>query len=827
MLLLLLACNQVETTVEVPQSTETVMNPFQSEEFEACLVENLPTGMDRLIQLRDGVPPDPTEITILEQCLNTGSAAGSMVSGESSGNPRKANWEGPNPFQEQVIETCLLEMLPGGMQRLTQLREGAWVEQIEIDILNTCMAEQSPSASAGGGKIVWTGGNPFLDQALEACLLEGLSGGPERLAELRNNILPTDDEFDVLNSCTALAARQSGQSNWSDTNPFSDPNITTCLLDAIPGGANRLEELQGNARPTSAEIQALNDCIASSLGATVGIGGSGSGGAGGTSGPTAEVKINSGIPVSTSQLTLEPPKAVVSRVNFPTASLAALCEGNPQSALMHDANDTFYRLLRSREVWDVGCTGKGSVIVIIDSTDSAHPAYADQVILELCIASEQAIATCDNGEKYEEGPGAASGDSAHGTSVTGAVNHFAPEAQLILIKPAGSTGSSVGDTKGAYEWVVSNATKYKIDAAVMSFGSGQSERELYRAGLDDKCPNDHPLSSTFAQMKTLGVMPIFASGNDGQLSMLGFPACLNSTVSVGATDEFGNVATYSNSHQDLTLLAPAGFRIPVGYDGGYGTPEGTSFAAPAYAALVAIGRQIRADITVDELIQASRHASRRIDDVQVSDLRLIDFLGFAQHLTGQPIPFRQSNLISIDATYDIYGGQTLVAYRLERELMGVPFDTRTVTALDVIASFGPQCRISEGRVTSRAPGECVIKITSQPLTDDGRDTGVPATKLIRLRSREVRPSDIQGEIHLQKQQSVQIADITRQFSMNFAGSWFTDVNILSGGNEVCSYSERQLKLVTLGSGNCNVLIKHTPTDSNIRSKTIIVTIKVN
>ena len=159
--------------------------------------------------------------------------------------------------------------------------------------------------------------------------------------------------------------------------------------------------------------------------------------------------------------------------------------------------------------------------------------------------------------------------------------------------------------------------------------------------------------------------------------------------------------------------------------------------------------------------------------------------------------------------------------------MGVPFDTRTVTALDVIASFGPQCRISEGRVTSRAPGECVIKITSQPLTDDGRDAGVPATKLIRLRSREVRPSDIQGEIHLQKQQSVQITAITRQFRMNFAGSWFTDVNILSGGNEVCSYSERQLKLVTLGSGNCNVLIKHTPTDSNIRSKTIIVTIKVN
>jgi hypothetical protein len=495
---------------------------------------------------------------------------------------------------------------------------------------------------------------------------------------------------------------------------------------------------------------------------------------------------------------------------------------------VYEENNTFYRLLRSLEVWDVGCTGKGTVIVVIDSTDSSHPDFADRVILELCIGVEGESDPCSNGEMFEEGVGAAAGDSDHGTSVTGAVNHFAPEASFILIKPAGSTRNGVGNTSGAYEWIVSNATKYGIDAAVMSFGSGQSERELHRAGLDDKCPNDHPSSPTFAQMKNLGVMPIFASGNDGRLSMLGFPACLNSTVSVGATDEYGNVATYSNSHEDLTILAPSGFRMPVGYDAGYDSLEGTSFAAPVYAALVAIGRQIRPDITVDELIQASRYAARSVDDVKVPDLRLIDFLGFAQHLAGQTIPPRETILYAIDATYNIYVGQTLEAHYLADKLTSQSSDVESLTSFEVIDLFGPQCRLSLNKIRSYAPGECILKLTIQPLTDEGQRIGSPEIKLVRIRSSEARASDIHGEIRLQKHQSVMANDIANQFDLQFSGAYIIKVDILAGESEVCSWSERQSKLITLASGTCTVLITKISVDSvDTQDQAILITIKAD
>ena len=814
------------TATNSAKSTWSGENPFKNTQIEGCLTETLSGGAQRLNQLIENTAPTQDDLDALNACQSNNSNRTDRVS-----------WSGGNPFHDETIEVCIIEGLPNGMERLTELRDDLAPSADELDLLNACQSNNSNRTD----RVNWSGGNPFHDETIKVCIIEGLPNGMERLTELRDDLAPSVDELDLLNACNALVARQSGQSNWSDDNPFADPNLAKCLLDTLDGGTVRLEELQGNSRPTSVEIQALNNCIGDLAGTTgesasAGTGetgesasaGTGETGGSASAGPSTTVKINHGIPVSTNQLTLEDSQKTASRANFPQESLAALCAGDSESAHVYEENNTFYRLLRSLEVWDVGCTGKGTVIVVIDSTDSSHPDFADRVILELCIGVEGESDPCSNGEMFEEGVGAAAGDSDHGTSVTGAVNHFAPEASFILIKPAGSTKNGVGNTSGAYEWIVSNATKYGIDAAVMSFGSGQSERELHRAGLDDKCPNDHPSSPTFAQMKNLGVMPIFASGNDGRLSMLGFPACLNSTVSVGATDEYGNVATYSNSHEDLTILAPSGFRMPVGYDAGYDSLEGTSFAAPVYAALVAIGRQIRPDITVDELIQASRYAARSVDDVKVPDLRLIDFLGFAQHLVGQTIPPRETILYAIDATYNIYVGQTLEAHYLADKLTSQSSDVESLTSFEVIDLFGPQCRLSLNKIRSYAPGECILKLTIQPLTDEGQKIGSPEIKLVRIRSSEARASDIHGEIRLQKHQSVMANDIANQFDLQLAGAYIIKVDILDGESEVCSWSERQSKLITLASGTCTVLITNISVDSaGTQDQSILVTIKVD
>ena len=62
-----------------------------------------------------------------------------------------------------------------------------------------------------------------------------------------------------------------------------------------------------------------------------------------------------------------------------------------------------------------------------------------------------------------------------------------------------------------------------------------------------------------------------ASGNDG-LNIAANPAASPATVSVGATDEYGNVAPYSNT--EANIYAPGSAM----YDGKI--HHGTSFASP-------------------------------------------------------------------------------------------------------------------------------------------------------------------------------------------------------------------------------------------------------
>ena len=852
MLFLLLSCSQTEEIVDTQSGLGIMTNPFQSVEFESCLVENLPTGMARLIKLRDGAVASQAEINILTECINSAKVTAPVVDGGTNATPRRANWQGPNPFQDEYLEACILESLSGGTERLTELREGVWVEQAEFDVLNNCLTQLSQRGSGGalgGGKVIWEGGNPFLNEELEACLIESLPDGLERLVELREDAYLVQNELDLLNNCARQVARASGKANWAGTNPFTESNLKECLLENLPGGAARLKELQKDAAPTSSEIQVLNECIVTGQANRVGSSaGNGSGGSGGSSstdgdsrGPSADIDIKPSVPIGKERIEVVD-KVVPTRTTFPKNSLSALCDGNPDSAHSVDMNQPFYRLMRSQEIWELGCTGKGTVIVVIDSTDSSHPDFSENVILELCIGTKWGSGLCPNGEKFQEGKGSAAGDSSHGTSVTGAVNHFAPETQFILIKPAGSSGGFVGDTSGAYDWVISNATKYGIDAAVMSFGSGQSERELHREGRTDKCPNDHPVSPQFTQMRNLGVVPIFASGNDGQLDLLGFPACLNTTVSVGAADQYGNVQLYSNSHKDLTVLAPAGFQIPVGYDGGYGSPHGTSFAAPAYGALIAIGRQIQPDITVDELIEASRFSARPIDDVEVSNMRLIDFLGFAQHLAGQNIPERNSSLYTLDANYDIYVGETLRGDNPELSQLfpNIKKDGYYQYSIRIIDGFGEHCRTkTRESIGSLSPGKCVVAIERNELKKvDNRMWGPcpecgSFTKIIQVRSSKVTQSAVNGSLQIGRYESIIASKLVEQFGLTTPVSTFrsrVEVDILEGGDEVCSYATESEKIISISPGVCTVLLWSTysalDTGRRVDMKSIIVRIRV-
>lgn len=327
------------------------------------------------------------------------------------------------------------------------------------------------------------------------------------------------------------------------------------------------------------------------------------------------------------------------------------------------ANEDFFNLVGAIETWELGYTGKGAVVAIIDGGfEVNHPDFTDRIILEVCLSSKYMDQKCPNGENIQEGTGVLktpdNESGYHGTGVAGVVHQFAPDARFIFLEPQNSGGGRVGSTTLAYDWLLDNAERYGIDAVVMSYGSTVSQRESLISGED--CPDPYDENETFTALQKLGVVPIAASGNDGFLAGSGTPACYPDVASVGWANQYGLVHNASNVTENLTLLAPSGLQVAISEfedRGLYDSFAGTSGAAPVVGALIAIARQIDPDATPNELIKLARSTAYSIDDVLVKDIRLVDFLAFSQTLSGGTVSPKKDISIKPNTVINLFVGE--------------------------------------------------------------------------------------------------------------------------------------------------------------------------
>ena len=403
-----------------------------------------------------------------------------------------------------------------------------------------------------------------------------------------------------------------------------------------------------------------------------------------------------------------------------------------------DANKDYFDLVQSIETWNLGYTGEGSVVAIIDSGfDVTHPDFTDRIILEVCLSAEYMDDKCPNGKDLAEGPGAlyppTKFSGTHGTGVAGAVHQFAPDARFIFIEPVGGGAGNVGRVDFAYDWVLDNAQRYGIDALVMSYGEGVSQREALVTGED--CPDPEDENEKFAAMKALGVVPIAASGNDGFLeSAGGMPGCYEEVASVGWANKYGLVHIDSNVDENLTLLAPAGLQVAaadIEDVGPYGSFPGTSGAAPVVGALIAIARQINPGATADDLMELARATAYSVDDFLVKDIRLVDFLTFSQTLAGVTVSPKKDISLKPDGVVNLLIGESVSENDLCRA-GGFSLDCSDGGAQKTVFNFPPE-RISgfasicktpsfsdswdSGVIVGVAPGTCFFSVKIAPWFD--------------------------------------------------------------------------------------------------------------
>ena len=213
--------------------------------------------------------------------------------------------------------------------------------------------------------------------------------------------------------------------------------------------------------------------------------------------------------------------------------------------------------------------------------------------------------------------GSCADDNGHGTHVSGTITGNANNgrgvagvafnSQLAMCKAlSGPLGQgSTADVANCIRWAHDKGAK----VISMSLGGGASTT-LQQA-----------VQYAWANGGTGGSLLVAAAGNDGD-STLNYPAAYAEVVSVAATDNRDQRASFSNANSDVEVAAP-GVNVLSSYNGSdsdYTTLSGTSMATPHASGVAAIiwdkyptaaASTIRAklDAAVDDLGAAGRDTS--------------------------------------------------------------------------------------------------------------------------------------------------------------------------------------------------------------------------
>ncbi|WP_019632930.1 S8 family peptidase [Actinomadura atramentaria] len=225
-------------------------------------------------------------------------------------------------------------------------------------------------------------------------------------------------------------------------------------------------------------------------------------------------------------------------------------------------------------------TGRGVTVAVVDSgVNAANPQLAGQVLPAVDVTRTGA-ADCVG----------------HGTEVAGliaakrGVTPFygvAPDAKILPIKfAAQSTGVDSGLVAKAIDQAVAKHADV-INISTQSIGDDPRLRAAVKLALDR------------------GIPVVAAAGNldrkRGDVPELMYPGGYPGVITVGAVDRTGSITQFSNPKTPVTVIAPGKDIITTSADGHYIAKDGTSFAAPIVAGVVALIKQAYPDLTPGQI----------------------------------------------------------------------------------------------------------------------------------------------------------------------------------------------------------------------------------
>jgi hypothetical protein len=235
-------------------------------------------------------------------------------------------------------------------------------------------------------------------------------------------------------------------------------------------------------------------------------------------------------------------------------------------------------------------------IAILDTAlDTSLPIFKDKILFEACVTQ---WSSCPNGLSEMEGSNSSTlkpewiskNGFDHGTQIASIAVATNPNVKIVFVRIIGtsSTGlrqsTSEATVYNALDWVIRNKDKFNIQAVSMSQGhsAGRNPDPNY-------CPSTPITEGKINQLITAGIPVFFPTGNARNYSKIDWPACIPSSVAIGATMPAETIAIYSNHDPLLTdffalgqvkAINPGGRVVNVG-----GTSAATVIAATQWATI--------------------------------------------------------------------------------------------------------------------------------------------------------------------------------------------------------------------------------------------------
>lgn len=258
------------------------------------------------------------------------------------------------------------------------------------------------------------------------------------------------------------------------------------------------------------------------------------------------------------------------------------------------------RMIHAPEVWEDAQRGKGAIVAILDTgCQPDHPDLQDRIIDGKNFTSDfggDALNFDDN--------------NGHGTHVAGTVAAsyredggiagVAPAAHLLILKVL--TGEGSGEYQGiidgihyAVDW--RGPAGEKVSVISMSLGGPENVAELHVA---------------IKRAVAAGIPVVCAAGNEGDdlhdTDEFAYPGAYGEVIQVGAVDFNRRIANFSNTNDEIDLVAP-GTDIYSTFPGGkYASLSGTSMATPHVSGALALIKNISEKEFARDLTEAELYA---------------------------------------------------------------------------------------------------------------------------------------------------------------------------------------------------------------------------